>query len=117
MLMRPKKQSNFFALSQCERNRGHTMPAAINRFSTFSTGLDSPPTTLETVTPSDSVFLAQVCRAVYVGVGGDVAVVVNQAGADATFVHKNVPSGTYLLGLIHRVNATNTTATNMIAVS
>jgi hypothetical protein len=54
---------------------------------------------------------------VYVGVGGDVAVVVNQAGADATFVHKNVPSGTYLLGLIHRVNATNTTATNMIAVS
>lgn len=93
------------------------MPSAVNKFSAHATGLDSPPTTLETVVPHDTNFLAQVCRAIYVGVGGDVVAVVNQGGSDVAFTFKNVPSGTYLLGLFHRVNATGTTATNMIAVS
>ena len=92
------------------------MPSPINRFASIPFGMDDVPTVFETVVPSNSAMLAQVCRAIYVGVGGDVVVLVNQAGLDVTFTFKNVPAGTYLLGLMHRVNATNTTATDMIAV-
>jgi hypothetical protein len=50
---------------------------------------------------------------VFVGVGGDVALV---NAPDGVAVYKNVPSGTTLPASGIRVNATGTTATNMIGV-
>lgn len=52
------------------------------------------------------------CRGIYVGVGGDVVAIVD--GAAITF--KNAPSGAILPVQATRVNATNTTATDMVAL-
>ena len=51
--------------------------------------------------------------ALYVGVGGDVVLTL-QSGSDATF--KNLASGQLLPVQVTHVKATNTTATNMIAL-
>jgi hypothetical protein len=64
------------------------------------------------ITTSDTAYFP-VCRGIYVGVGGDVVVVTTQDNA-VTF--KNAASGTVLPVNCQRVNATNTTATNLIAL-
>lgn len=64
------------------------------------------------ITPSDTVNGAYI--ALYIGVGGDVAV---QYVLGATVVHKNAASGSTLcLAPIQRVMATSTTATNILGV-
>lgn len=66
------------------------------------------------VTTSDSTdFSGFVTRGIYVGVGGDV-VAVTVANSAVTF--KNVPSGTVLPVRARRVNATSTTATDLVAL-
>lgn len=64
------------------------------------------------VAPHDSNNLPGIVRAIYVGVGGDVAAVVNGVAV----VYKNVPTGTTLPIRATRINNTNTTATNMVAL-
>lgn len=74
----------------------------------------SPARMAVAVTPSDTVNFTQgACRGLYVGVTGDV-VVVAPDGTSVTY--KSMASG-----LVHpiqalRINATNTTATNMVAL-
>jgi len=64
------------------------------------------------ITPSDSVDLAQgITRAIYVGVTGDVTAVIG--GAAVLF--KAMPMGVHWIA-VSRVNATATTATNMVAL-
>ena len=68
------------------------------------------------ITPSDTVNIPwnnSRIAAIYVGVAGDVTVV-NTAGQTALF--KAVPAGTLLPVEASRVNATGTTATNLIAL-
>lgn len=66
------------------------------------------------VTPSDTVDIATgVCQALYIGVGGDVAVWT--PGSSAAVVHKGVGAGQTLLIQAKRVSATGTTATDIIA--
>lgn len=68
--------------------------------------------TAEAVTPSDTVgFLGGKCRAIYVGVTGDVTAVVG--GAAVLF--KAMPVGVHWIACT-RVNATATTATNILAL-
>lgn len=68
----------------------------------------------QSVTPHDSTNISpNPCDALWVGVGGDVACVSSQ-GQVVTF--KNVPSGFLLLVQCRRVNATNTTATDIVAL-
>jgi len=70
------------------------------------------------ISPDDSANLLRwagqkvLTDAIYVGTGGDVVTV---AQDDATTTWKNVPSGTFLLIAVKRVNATNTTALNLVA--
>lgn len=79
--------------------------------------LDSPPKNHATIVPDNSTNLTYLARAVYVGVGGDVSVeMLGTDDAPLSLIYKNVPSGSYLLGRIRRVNSTGTNATNMIAV-
>ncbi len=68
----------------------------------------------EAVTPSDSVeFDGPV--AIYVGTGGDVSVVpVLPAGASAITI--TVAAGDFVPFLVRQVNATGTTATDILAV-
>lgn len=71
------------------------------------------------IAPSDKVdFVAQgtfgnLTSGIYVGVTGNV-VVVWQDGSTSTF--KGVPAGTVLSVQARRVNATNTTATDLVAL-
>lgn len=65
------------------------------------------------VVPSDSVNLTTRAVALFIGTGGDV-VILNKAGNPITF--KNVPDGSYLDCQTNRVNATGTTATDIVAL-
>lgn len=82
-------------------------------FENHSAGLSSPATNGETVSKSDSTNLAQTSRAIYVGGAGNVAAVM-LGGTVLTFV--GVPAGTLLPIRATRINSTDTTATNMVAL-
>lgn len=72
-----------------------------------------PATGALTVTPNDTTKLATVARALWVGAGGNVAVLMED-DTTATFV--GVPTGTVLPIRVQRVNSTNTTASSIVAL-
>lgn len=74
----------------------------------------SPARNAVTVTPSDTVDLINVSKALYVGVTGDVTVN-TLGGGTATF--KAVPAGMILPVRCTRVLSTGTTATSIVALS
>ena len=77
----------------------------------MSASLIAPARRYATLTPSDTVDFANgICRAIYVGGGGDVAAV-REDGTVVVF--SNVQSGAMLPIMARRVNATATTATLM----
>lgn len=65
------------------------------------------------VTPSNSVDLLTFSRAIYVGAGGNVSAVFEN-DVSVTFV--GVQAGSILPIRVKRINATNTTATNIVAL-
>lgn len=65
------------------------------------------------VTPSDANELATVSRALWVGTGGNL-VVVTMDGSAITL--KNVQNGTLIPIRVKQVKATNTTATDIVAL-
>ena len=65
------------------------------------------------VTPSDTVDLTSVARGLYVGVAGNVNVVMPDG---ATVLFANAGSGTILPVNVRRVMATSTTATSIVAL-
>lgn len=73
----------------------------------------SPARHATAVTPDNTTKLATNSRALYIGTGGDVTVLMVE-GATVTFTA--VPSGTTLPICIQRVNSTGTTATNIVAL-
>lgn len=64
------------------------------------------------ITPSDTVNFTYPVRGIYVGGGGDIAVVFDD-DAETVLVFSAVPAGTTLAIKAKRVNATGTTATLM----
>jgi hypothetical protein len=70
-----------------------------------------PASLVRAVTPSDTVEFS-LCRALYVGVGGNVTVLSD--GVPVTFL--NVPTGLVLPVETTQVRATGTTATNIVAL-
>lgn len=73
----------------------------------------APGTKLVAVTPNDSTDLG-VVRALYVGAGGNVAVVAIHDSSAVTLV--GVPTGTIIPVMVSKVMATNTTATSIVAI-
>ncbi len=68
------------------------------------------------VTPSDSVNLTLgTCRALYIGVGGNVALIPPGPGANAV-TFQNAASGSILPVQARRILATGTTASGIIAL-
>lgn len=65
------------------------------------------------VTPSDTVDFVQSARALYVGGGGNVAVVL-ESGTAVLF--SGIQAGSILPVVCKRVNATNTTGTLIVAL-
>lgn len=84
-----------------------------DEFSRYAVGLDSPARDAVAVTPNDGADLANVCRALYVGVSGDIKLTTPE-GTVLTF--KNVPAGVFPVGA-KRVWQTGTTASEIIAVT
>lgn len=84
-------------------------------FSAHSSGLNSPATSAQAITPSDSNALATTPRALYVGGAGDVSVILIGDASAVTF--SAVPAGTILPLRCSKVRATGTTATNIVGIS
>lgn len=66
------------------------------------------------VTPSDTVLLDPACRGLYVGGGGNVAVLL--VGEDTAVTFTGVQGGTVLPLRAARVDAAGTTATGLVAL-
>lgn len=75
--------------------------------------VSDPAAFAETVTPSNTDNLTSPARSLYVGGTGNVSVEMYGSG---TMIFSSVPAGTILPVQITRVNLTNTTATNMVAL-
>lgn len=84
-----------------------------DQFKSHATGLSAPIVGAFSITPDDGVDLADVTRALYVGVSGDVSVVM-KSGDTVTLV--NVQAGTMLPVRAQRVNATGTSAQNLVGM-
>lgn len=78
-----------------------------------SNSIVAPAGKFAAVTPSDSVDLTYLTRALYVGGDGTV-VAVDANGTAVSFV--GVVAGTVLPIRVSRVNSTSTTATNIVAM-
>ncbi len=85
------------------------MPA--NRFSAYMSGASAPAIGSHAVTPSDTVDLPEVIRAVTIGGSGTLA----WRGIDGVdYVTASLPAGTYPISAV-RILATGTTATDITA--
>lgn len=86
---------------------------AVDPFSGFATGLDSPYTSSFTIVKDDSEELGAVTRAIYVGGAGDIALTMLDY---TTCLLKAVPVGTTLRVRARLVKSTGTTATLMVGL-
>lgn len=84
-----------------------------DKFEYRTYSFDAPSQNAWAITPHDTTDENFVSRAIYVGTGGDV-VAVMKSTAVVTF--KNVLGGTILPVRVQRVNATGTTATDMVGL-
>jgi hypothetical protein len=85
------------------------MPA-VDNFARFSEGMGTPVSNAEVVVPDNATEQTFVCRALYVGVAGNVTVLM-ESGVVVTFTA--LPIGIHPIRA-KRVNATGTTATSML---
>jgi hypothetical protein len=90
------------------------MPAAADRFGSVADTFNGPCRNAEVVSKSDTVDLANVSRYLWIGGTGDVCVI-TKGGQTVTLTA--VPAGQLIPICVSRVKATNTTATNMIALN
>lgn len=88
------------------------MPAS-DRHSATASSLGGPADSIFAITPHASDELPEVTRALYVGTGGDVAVV-DRFGGAALF--RNVPGGTVLPVRVRAVRAPATTAGDLLGL-
>lgn len=84
-----------------------------DKFQIHRSMLTSPASEGFNITPSDDDDLAFVSRMIYIGGAGNVSVVLS-SGSEITL--NGVISGTVLPLRVKKVNATGTTATNLVAL-
>lgn len=85
-----------------------------DNFSVRAHGVTGPAENAVAVTPHDTNDLVNATRGIYVGVTGDI--VVNMLGTGAQVTFKAVPVGVLPIR-VTRIYLTNTTATNLLALS
>jgi len=86
--------------------------AVIDDYAQLQTGLDSPYRHAAAVSPSDTVDLTNVTRAIYIGVTGDVTLITANS---ETVLLKGALAGSVIRVQASRIKATGTTATNLVA--
>lgn len=87
---------------------------ATDNFPDSSPSRQDPALNSFAITPSDSVVLPYITRAIYIGVGGDVSLILTKDNSAVLF--KNVVAGSLLPLRVKQVMNTNTTATNIVGV-
>ena len=85
-----------------------------NEFQGYREGLSSPARRAETVTPSDVTDLTRDSRALYVGGAGNISI--ETVEGDSVTLN-SVPAGSVLSIMVRRVNATGTTASDIVSLS
>ena len=88
--------------------------SAADAWTQFAKGWHTPPTHAFAITPDDANQLTEITRAIYVGGGGDIALILAEDSAPVIF--KAVPTGALLEMRVLQVKATNTTATLLIGL-
>lgn len=83
-------------------------------FSNRADQVSAPATRAVAIIPSDTVAVADIPKALYVGTGGTIAMRGVAGTSDQSW--KNVPSGTVLPFRAQYVRATGTTAADMLAL-
>lgn len=86
-----------------------------DRFARQSDSADSPSSHPLAVVPSDTVPLAVIPKALYIGTGGTVVLRTASGAGDVTF--KNLASGQILPVRAQFVRATGTTAADIVALA
>lgn len=84
-----------------------------DKFEDVVTALDSPADSAFSITPNDGSDLPTITRALYIGVSGDVAVLMRD-GSEALFT--NAQAGSVLALRVARVKATGTSAQNILGL-
>lgn len=88
-----------------------------DKFDGYADSLHAPSRHVLVLTPSDTADLNDTPKGIYVGTGGDVALVAVDAPAGAAgVVFRNLPSGSLLPVRARRVTATGTTAADLLAL-
>ena len=86
-------------------------------FSGYADSASAPARHVVAITPSDTNDLADTPKGIYVGTGGDVALIAAGAPAQASaVVFRNLPSGALLPVRVRRIVATGTTAADLLAL-
>lgn len=85
----------------------------MDKFSDYPTNLTAPAREAVAVTPSNSIDLPVLPRAIYVGQAGDLAVRLPD-GSVVTFA--NVQAGSFLPIRVQGINATGTTASQIVSL-
>ncbi|MGB3178987.1 MAG: hypothetical protein WBC68_02820 [Albidovulum sp.] len=85
----------------------------MDKFSDYPTSLTAPARDAASVLPDDVLDLAVLPRAVYIGQTGDVTV---RLAGGQTVLFANAQAGTLLPIRAKGINATGTTATNIVAL-
>ena len=83
-------------------------------FSNSADAVSAPARRAAAVTPSDSVALADIPKALYVGTGGTIVMQGVDGGGDQSWA--NLPSGTIVPFRARYVRATGTTAADLLAL-
>ena len=84
-----------------------------DQFEQLAPGLDAPSGEFEAITPSDTTDLTMPTRAVYVGTAGNITAV-DLTGTAVVF--SSVPAGAILPIRASRINATGTSASNLVSL-
>lgn len=84
-----------------------------DRFETRSAGISASAVDGFAITPNDAVELDEITRAIFVGTAGDVAIVL---ASNTELLFKNVASGTILPIRARFINATGTSAGDLLGL-
>ncbi|WP_172332141.1 hypothetical protein [Mangrovicoccus sp. HB161399] len=87
-----------------------------DKFDSHSPSLTSPASAGAPVTPSDSASLPTHSRAIFVGVGGTLAVELVDSAAGSVLTMQNVQAGMIYPLRVRKVRATGTTAGGIICL-
>lgn len=85
----------------------------MDKFSDYPTNLTAPARDAVIITPNDTIDLAVMPRAIYVGQSGNISV---RFSAGQTVLFTNAQAGSFLPVRATGINATGTTATGLVAL-